>query len=198
METVSGGDTPDSNPLLRAWQELDVPEGWRAEIIDGEIRLMTPPSRPHNFIAAKVSRALLRSIPETWDVYQTLGLRIDSLGDLYVPDLVVIPDSAMLDDGADLPCSAEDALLVVEIVSKSNGDRDRRTKLRGYAHGLVPLYLLVDRWAEEGPSVTLYEDPENGRYRRHTTVPFGAKASLPSPFGLELDTSDFPDAKQWK
>lgn len=75
VEAVSDGSTPGSDRLLRAWQELDVPEGQRAEILGEEIRLVTPPSRPHNFIAARVPRTLLRSLPDAWDVYQTLGLR---------------------------------------------------------------------------------------------------------------------------
>ncbi|MBB5492874.1 hypothetical protein [Nocardiopsis metallicus] len=29
--------------VLRAWEELDLPEGWRAEIIEGDIKIMTPP-----------------------------------------------------------------------------------------------------------------------------------------------------------
>lgn len=29
--------------VLRAWEELDLPEGWRAEIIEGDISIMPLP-----------------------------------------------------------------------------------------------------------------------------------------------------------
>lgn len=67
----------------------------------------------------------------------------------------------------------------------------------GYAHAPVPLYLLVDAWDETGPSVTLYEQPGNGRYNHATTVDFGEKIRLPELFDLEIDTSRFPRPEQW-
>ncbi|MDA8369288.1 MAG: Uma2 family endonuclease [Nocardiopsaceae bacterium] len=184
--------------LLRTWRELDVPDGWRAEIIDDNgVVLVAPPSDPHNFIAGRINRALLKTIPDDWDVYQTLGVWIALLEKLYVPDLLVMPTSVVLDTERS-PCPAEEALLVVEIVSESNARTDRTTKLWGYAHAPVPLYLLIDAWDENGPSVTLYEQPGNGRYTHSTTVDFGAKIVLPEPFGTEIDTSAFPEPEGWR
>lgn len=182
---------------LSTWKELDVPDGWRAEIVDDNgVLLVAPPSDPHNFIAVRITRALNGVLPDDWDVYQTLGIQIPAIERLYVPDLVVMPESVVLDPGQ-IPNPADEAELVVEIVSKSSMDIDRKKKLWGYAHAPVPLYLLVDAWDETGPSVTLYEQPGNGRYNHATTVDFGEKIRLPEPFDLEIDTSRFPRPDQW-
>lgn len=41
--------------LLRAWQETDVPEGFRAEIREEGIVLVPPPGGPHNLMADTVT-----------------------------------------------------------------------------------------------------------------------------------------------
>ncbi|WP_223830419.1 hypothetical protein [Nocardiopsis quinghaiensis] len=54
-----------------------------------------------------------------------------------------------------------------------------------------------DAWDEAGPSVTLHEQPGNGRYDHATTVDLGVRIRLPAPFDVELDTSRFPGPEQW-
>ncbi|MFC7326474.1 Uma2 family endonuclease [Marinactinospora rubrisoli] len=203
MEADSTPETGEPTPtagqngnLLRTWQELDVPDGWRAEIIDGEIRLMAPPSKAHNVAVARIARALERVIPDEWLCYPTPGIIIAQLNEVYTPGLVVMPEDLAFDGSAD-PARAEDALLAVEVAAKNNAYRDRVIKLRGYVHGQVPLYLLVDRWARPEPSVTLYEQPENGRYMKTTTVPFGKSIRLPEPFDVEFDTASLPPVEKW-
>lgn len=196
-ETVPATGMSRWDHALSTWKELDVPDGWRAEIVDDNgVLLVAPPSDPHNFIAVRITRALNGVLPDDWDVYQTLGIQIPAIERLYVPDLVVMPESVVLDPGQ-TPNPADEAELVVEIVSKSSMDIDRKKKLWGYAHAPVPLYLLVDAWDETGPSVTLYEQPGNGRYNHATTVDFGEKIRLPESFDLEIDTSRFPCLEQW-
>ncbi|WP_304452060.1 Uma2 family endonuclease [Nocardiopsis sp. YSL2] len=183
--------------FLRTWQQLDVPDGWRAEIVDDNgVVLVAPPSDPRNIIADRVHRALARTVPDDWGIYQTLGIQVPSIERLYVPDLAVMPES-VLRDSSRTPCPADEVELAVEIVSRSSKDTDRKNRLWGYAHAPVPLYLLIDAWDENGPSVTLYELPGNGRYNHATTVDFGEKITLPEPFGLDIDTSKFPGPDSW-
>ncbi|MFF0449082.1 Uma2 family endonuclease [Streptomyces sp. NPDC004609] len=180
--------------LLKAWRELDVPEGWHAEIDEGQIHVVPPPHAHHHHIAAKLHRALYRSLPEDLEVYQTLGIHIAPLDKLYVPDLVVMPGELITSADSDdtNPMDAAEAFLVVEITSKSNAKDDRTKKLWAYAHAPVPTYLLIDRFDERGPTSTLFTEPENGAYKLTERVPFGREIHLPEPFGLSLDTSVFP------
>ncbi|MFG2750693.1 Uma2 family endonuclease [Streptomyces xanthophaeus] len=180
--------------LLQSWRELDVPEGWRAEIDGGRITLVPPPHRHHNGIAARVQRALYGVVPPEWEVYQTLGIHIAPLDKLYVPDLVLAPRDVVEGVAADVsdPVDAAEALLVVEITSQSNAEDDRKKKLWAYAHAPVPVYLLIDRFDEHGPTATLFSEPENGAYRHTERVAFGGVLKLPEPFPLVLDTEQFP------
>ncbi|MER6120215.1 Uma2 family endonuclease [Streptomyces sp. NPDC001743] len=181
--------------LLRTWQELDVPEGWRAEIDEGQIVLVPPPHAHHNGIAAKVQRRLYANLPDELEIYQTLGVHVAPLDKLYVPDLVVMP--AELIDAADPetsdPVDASEALLIVEITSKGNAREDRTKKYRAYARAGVPMYLLIDRFDTRGPMATLFTEPnEDGTYKRSDPVPFGKPLVLPAPFDVTLSTDAFP------
>lgn len=183
--------------MLRAWEELDLPDGWRAEIIEGGLFLVTPPKPEHNRIVWLINKALMRKVlREVGDlsgaeVHQTVDLRVPLRSSLFIPDLLVLPYSVMEYDSDTM---MSDVLLAVEVTSKSTAERDRKPKLWGYAQAGVPLYLLVDRWDPDGGGgeVTLFSDPEDGRYTSITKVPFGKEIHLPEPFDLTLDTGDFP------
>ncbi|MEV0919755.1 Uma2 family endonuclease [Streptomyces sp. NPDC049967] len=181
--------------LLHTWQELDVPEGWRAEVDEGRICLVPPPYAHHSGIAAKVQRRLYANLPDELEIYQTLGVHVAPLDKLYVPDLVVMP--AELVDGADPeagdPMDASEALLIVEITSKGNAREDRTKKYRAYARAGVPMYLLIDRFDTRGAMSTLFTEPnEDGTYKRYEAVPFGKPLGLPAPFDVTLATDAFP------
>ncbi|MFF1899594.1 MULTISPECIES: Uma2 family endonuclease [unclassified Streptomyces] len=181
--------------LLQTWRELDVPEGWRAEIDEGQIVLVPPPHAHHNGIAAKVQRRLYRDLPEELEIYQTLGIHVAPLDKLYVPDLVVMPSELIdaTDPESSDPMDASDALLIVEITSKGNAREDRTKKYRAYARAAVPMYLLIDRFDTRGAMATLFTEPnEDGTYKHSDPVPFGKPLTLPEPFGTTLLTADFP------
>lgn len=181
------------NLLLETWQELDVPDGWRAEILDEGITLMPPPKLPHNLVADQVHKALVRGAPDNWGIFQGLGVQIVRLNKLFIPDLVVVPLD-VLTSRSDLPepVSAEHVLLAVEITSKSNANTDRKTKKWGYAHGPVPLYVLIDVFDEHEPTTTVFADPHNGEYRHTERIPFGESFTIPEPFSIEIDSARFP------
>ncbi|RSO13773.1 restriction endonuclease [Streptomyces sp. WAC 06783] len=178
--------------LLRFWQEADWPEGSKVEIIDGVIVVSPPPAAPHNRIAAKVQRSLYSVLPKDWEVYQTLGVTHPTRGRLFIPDLVVVPDDVLdrIEGREAVPLTA--AELIVEVTSPNNASYDRLNKAAAYAEAGVPLYLLIDRFAPAGPTVTLFGEPGNAVYQELQAVKFGEDIHLPEPFGLTIDTGVFP------
>ncbi|WP_327353868.1 Uma2 family endonuclease [Streptomyces sp. NBC_01304] len=175
--------------LVRFWEESDWPEGCKVEIIEGIITVSPAPAAAHNIIAWKTQRQLTSVIPEDWGIFQTLAVAIPYRLGLYIPDLVVAPEG-YLQEGTYIPAAV--AELVVEITSQSNARHDRISKPAGYAAAGIPLYLLIDRWAPKGPTVTLYGEPKGDVYHVLQAVKFGEEINLPEPFNLTLNTTGFP------
>ncbi|GHA67109.1 Uma2 family endonuclease [Streptomyces termitum] len=197
MSALAAEPHPDAGngweDLVRRWESMDWPEGCKVEIIEGIITVAPSPANQHNGIAEEIQRRLYRVIPEDWGIYQTQAVAIPARAGMYVPDLLVAPKAALRESSGHFIPAAE-AELVVEITSRSNANHDRIAKAAGYATAGVPLYLLVDRWAPGGPTVTLYGQPASDVYRVLRAVPFGEKIHLPAPFDLTLDTAEFPSA----
>ncbi|WP_406692957.1 Uma2 family endonuclease [Saccharopolyspora sp. ID03-671] len=178
--------------LVQTWQHLDLPnKAWRAEIIEESIVMSPPPAPAHNMIADVVHRELVGALPRELGIFQTLGIAVPLRRSLFIPDVVVVPRAEIPGREDPQPVPAERALLVVEITSKSNADVDRKQKLWTYAHAEVPLYVLIDEFAEEGPTVFLHSDPQDGSYGKREQVSFGKPIELPEPFGLAIPTDEF-------
>ncbi|WP_078941326.1 Uma2 family endonuclease [Streptomyces cellulosae] len=177
--------------LLEGFLALDTPEGFRAELIDGEIVVTPPPDGDHEDYIELIVNQVYRRSRTDMQFSGNKGLKLKSGGgcpkDHVIPDGTFAPRSLRLYRGADpwMPCDG--VAMVVEVTS-TRPKADREAKRRCYARGGIPLYLLVDR---EASSTTLFSDPENDDYRQLCTLPFGKQLALPEPFAFDLDTADF-------
>ncbi|MFF6993585.1 Uma2 family endonuclease [Streptomyces sp. NPDC008313] len=188
--TVSQDPEQSWDDLVRFWEEMEWPEGSKVEIIEGIITVSPASAYRHNVIAARIQRRLYSVIPEDWEVFQTLAIAVPSRLGMLIPDLVVAPVRDHTESDTHIPAGL--AELVVEVTSKSNAGHDRISKPAAYATAGIPLYLLVDRWAPDGPTVTLYGEPRGDVYRSLSTAKFGESVKLPAPFDLVIDTGAFP------
>ncbi|WP_431040093.1 Uma2 family endonuclease [Streptomyces sp. P9-1] len=177
--------------VLEGFLALDAPEGFRAELIDGEIVVTPPPDGDHEDALALVVTQVIRQSRTDTDFSGNKGLKLKSGGacpkNHVIPDGTFAPTELRLYRGADpwMPCDG--VAMVVEVTS-TKPQADREAKRRCYARGGIPLYLLVDR---ETSSITLFGDPEGDEYREHRTRPLGKPLTLPEPFAFDLDTADF-------
>jgi Uma2 family endonuclease len=192
MSALTVDHEPDRSwdDLVRFREEMEWPEGSKVEIIEGIVTVSPTPANQHNLIAAAVQRRLYSAIPEDWEIFQTLSIAVPSRLGMFIPDLVVVPTGEIDGPGNYIPAAA--AELIVEVTSKSNARHDRVSKPAAYAAAGIPLYLLIDRWAQGGPTVTLYGEPQGDVYRILQAGKFGDQIVLPEPFDLKLDTSVFP------
>jgi Uma2 family endonuclease len=192
MSALTVSQDPDQSwdDLVRFWEEMEWPEGSKVEIIEGIVTVSPAPESRHNVIAARIQRRLYSVIPEDWEIFQTLAVAVPSRLGMLIPDLVVAPVRESAEAGSHIPAAL--AELVVEVTSPSNAGHDRVTKPAAYATAGIPLYLLVDRWAPGGPTVTLYGEPKGDVYRVLSAVKFGDPISLPEPFDVTIDTGEFP------
>jgi Uma2 family endonuclease len=170
--------------ILQAFLELEenLPEGLRAELIDGEIVVAPPPDGTHENVIAKIARQIIVNCPDI-DVWTTKG--IETPRGRFIPDLLTGPAGLVVGMP---PWVAADGFHLVAEVTSSRPEDDRNAKRLGYAEAGIPLYLLVDR--ERGECV-LRAEPENGDYRSSYRVPIGEAVPLPQPFGFALLTDSF-------
>ncbi|WP_254716390.1 Uma2 family endonuclease [Actinomadura sp. WMMB 499] len=183
----------DEDVLLRGFLDFGTPDGFRAELIDGEIVVSPPPALRHEKCISKINRQVMRHRPDDWDFAGNVGLILPSSEGH--PENRVIPDGTFapveLDvfgaEGYWLLVEPDTISMVVEVTS-SRPNLDRQAKRHGYARAGIPLYLLVDR---DKKRVSLFSEPEDDDYKHTHRVPFGEKLMLPEPFDFDLDTSDF-------
>lgn len=191
MTAMAHEPLSQADVLLEGFLALETPEGFRAELIEGEIVVTPPPDGDHEDCIGLIVTQVIRGSRTDMQFSGNKGLRLRSGGarpkNHAIPDGTFAPTALRLYRGADpwMPC---DGVAVVLEVASSKPRADREAKRRCYARGGIPLYLLVDR---EASSITLFSDPEKDEYREHCTRPFGKPVALPEPFAFDLDTGDF-------
>ncbi|WP_212910493.1 Uma2 family endonuclease [Streptomyces sp. TS71-3] len=181
----------EAEVLLDGFLALDTPEGFRAELIEGDIVVTPPPDGDHEDYIGLIADEVSRRSRTRMQFAGNKGLKLPS-GTAkpiahVIPDATFAPRDMRLFRGAEAWMPPNGVALVLEVTS-AKPQRDREDKRRCYARGEIPLYLLVDR---EAASLTLFSEPEGDDYRQLCTVPFGKALPLPEPFGFELETTDF-------
>ena len=122
-----------------------LPDGERAELINGQIYYMAPPSRKHQDLSMELSgtiREYIRSHKGSCKVYAApFAVYLDETSDTYVePDISVICDKNKLDDRG---CKGAPDW-IIEIVSPSSKQLDYLVKLLKYQSTGVREYWIVD------------------------------------------------------
>ena len=122
-----------------------LPDGERAELIDGHMYMMAPPSRKHQRISTRLVSIIDRYIEEhkgKCEVYAApFAVYLDERSNTYVePDISVICDPDKLDDRG---CKGAPDW-IIEIVSPASKKMDYLLKLLKYRFAGVKEYWIVD------------------------------------------------------
>jgi Uma2 family endonuclease len=172
----AGGYTADDLDRLP-----DLPP--HTELIDGSLVFASPQTAFHMRTIRALEHALLAAVPEGWEVWREMTVKLNPRN-RPEPDLMVIAKDAYTGPKQTL-FLAEDALLVVEVVSEESEERDRDAKPRKYAAAGIPHFWRVE--SDGGrPVVYVYElDPATGGYGvagiHHKVL------KLDRPFAVEVD-----------
>ncbi len=168
--------------LWQAWKSMDVPEGFRAEIIEGAIEMSPTGGTRHGTVNRRLYRALHDYLRGTGygpsnDFNVIHGLKV------LIPDVFVVPDDTEeIEHPEGLGVLASGVGLVVETVSPGSDarKRDHVRKRRAYAQAGIPVYVIIDDY-QDGGSVTVLSGPEQVKcaYARSSRTPYGEDAVVP-------------------
>ena len=122
-----------------------LPDGERAELIDGRIYYMSPPSRRHQKITGWLYQKIANYISQKGGVCEVYAAPFavflnENHADYVEPDISVICDPERLDDRG--CCGAPD--WIIEVVSPGSRRMDYSVKFFKYQEAGVREYWLVD------------------------------------------------------
>lgn len=173
-------------PRAEGWfaEDLDhLPEAPRhTELIDGALVFMMAPQRSwHGRVVTGLTIALMRQVPEGFEVEREMTIRLDDRNrpeaDVLVTTAGYLPDRTWYEPG--------DVQLAVEVVSPESRYRDRTVKLRKYAEAGIAHYWLVEE-EDAAAVVHVYElDEPTGSYVAAGI--FRGTLDRPVPFPIKLD-----------
>lgn len=166
--------------------EIDPPEGYRVEIVEGTITVASSPFGKHAIILMLIREAVAPALPKDYRLFENITLEEPEV-DRYIPDLAAWPVK-LVDSDTQWVFPGEHCLLAVEVTSPGQERRDY-AKAGGYARSGIPVYLVVDR---EARLCVVLTEPEGGRYRTRHEVPFGKPVTLPLEAGpVTIETAEF-------
>lgn len=135
-----------------------LPNGQRAELIDGQLYNMAPPSRIHQKLISQITLILgeyIRDNHGSCEIYPApFAVNLDADDQNWVePDISVICDKGKLTDSG---CTGAPDL-IMEIVSPSSRRLDYNTKMALYSEAGVREYWIIDP-AKERTTIYRFED----------------------------------------
>lgn len=176
----------DDEVLWQAWKAMELPEGYRAEIIEGAIEV-SPTGRYSHTETINLLRDELVVFLRGGDFVVRNDGNVIHEGQVWIPDHYIGPkdrERYLTDDGLGVTAAA--VRLVVEVVSpgKRNQDRDRVKKRREYARAGIPVYVIIDDCDAAG-TVTVLTDPqpEQADWVGVHRVPYGTEVTIPEGLG---------------
>ena len=178
-----------TKPSIRLTYEdyLDFPDGQRWELIDGEAYMVPSPNERHQTVVGELFRQVANHVKDHGGgrVYVApFDVVLDAGGDVFQPDLVFIADEDM---GVLTEANVWGTpTWVIEVLSPSRPQRDRRLKLPRYERFGVPEYWIVDPGAE---TVEMYR-LEHESYGAPTIVRPPGPASPVRPVSLAIDLQE--------
>ncbi|KAA0929725.1 Uma2 family endonuclease [Streptomyces apricus] len=170
--------------LRQAWEAMELPEGCRAEIIEGAIELSSAGRFSHGQIVNRLRDDLVLFLKDG-DFAARSGLNVIHKGSAWVPDLFIVPRDAeryVTADGTGITAAA--VRLVVGVVSPDrrgrHRDRTEERKRREYARAAIPVYVVIDDYDGQGTVTVLTEPrPDQADWVGVHRVSYGTEVTVP-------------------
>lgn len=167
------------NEFYTAEDYWNLPENQRAELINGKLYAMAPPSRIHQELVSELTVAFsnhIKSNGGNCKVYPApFAVNLNANDETYVePDLSIICDKSKLSDRG---CEGAPDF-VIEVVSPSSRKMDYSTKNALYSDAGVREYWIVDPLKERTTIYRYEEDAAPAILAFDQTIPVGIYSDL--------------------
>jgi len=121
-------------------------DGYRYEIIDGELIVTPAPARPHGIIASRLAYTITKYFKEGKPGWSLIGQPISLEWETAETAYHCEPDISIFDQPFEAVLGRENLfpVIVIEIVSPGNPENDYVRKVNAYAAIGIPEYWIVD------------------------------------------------------
>lgn len=173
--------------LDELFDRMNVPEGYKAEIVEGTFYMS-----PQRDVHWETIRAII------WALEDRFGRRAKVFSDVRIDfpghENGFAPDVAKLRDGSEKNGEGrwrpEDVEFIAEVISKGTAMNDYGPKKTAYALAEVPVYLIADPYKGK---CYLQTQPKDGEYISELAIAYGADIDMTNTvLGLTLKTNEFP------
>lgn len=166
-------------------EQLNVPEGYRAEIVNGEI-ILSPTRAFHLGTIFELLRQITPQLPpDMWFAGDNVT-PFPGASEL-CPDIILLPRAEYEKNSAVYPVEVIEAAF--EVVSPATRARDYGLKVDAYAEAGIPVYVIADPYAAR---LTVHWDPAGGEYANRRRVAYGDTVDVPGKLPFTLDTAMLP------
>ena len=144
---------------VEEYLERETTAEFRSEYRDGEIIPMTGGTDNHNYIALRLSSALLFALEEQpYRVFMAdMRLSIPSTNNYTYPDVMLVPTPVVYVEGR--RDTITNPQIIVEVLSRSTGNYDRGEKFDSYRSvESFREYILIDQYKHYVEQFTKAED----------------------------------------
>ncbi|MCT2592964.1 Uma2 family endonuclease [Streptomyces sp. N2-109] len=185
---MADADTSGLEEELWLLDRMRVPEGFKAEIVEGAV-VVSPQRKTHWKIIELVLLQLKERYGRRASTLSDVLLALPGEGNGFAPDLLKLSATAEA-EGVEDRWTYRDVEFVLEVISRETGDNDYGRKRKAYALAGIPVYLIADPYTGKCHA---FGRPDGEAYDSELTVKFGEDLDL-SPLGMELrlETDDFP------
>jgi Uma2 family endonuclease len=175
---------PDHLLSLDEWDALDLDPEQRYELVEGVLLMVPRPVVFHQHAIKRLGTQLDAQLPVGLSALPEVEIVTDPRypASVRVPDLVVVPVTAIADNPARLDAST--ALLVVEVLSPGTVRTDTVSKFAEYADAGIASYWIID--LEPPVSLSAYARVE-GDYEIAARGTGTLTLLTPSELSVDLD-----------
>ncbi|MGW7256025.1 Uma2 family endonuclease [Streptomyces sp. NPDC054834] len=173
--------------LLDLLDELNVPDGYKAEIIRGSIVVSPWSLGYYTRVMRSVCSQLEPYLPDDHIIDRNPQLFVfPGIERAYGPDIHAAHAQTYEEETKCL--DGEGLSFVAELTSSSTRDDDLTDKVDAYGKAGVPVYLVLDMQEKQA---IVFGSPSAKGYEVRFSKPFGEKLHIPEPFDCPLDTTGF-------